>query len=163
MSVPSFSPKPTNEAVGLSQASIGDKIQGLLGPYHQYAISMFNTCSRGITHRSLTDTGGGYSLEGVGSPPTTPRPFQPTVSTFHLRAPPGLRLINPQFSKDLKRKQILNLVSGSLHSTSTATYHLSIALLTLSHIEIGLTRINMKVNLNTTRMSYNSYRLNAQS
>jgi hypothetical protein len=31
-SVPSFSPKPTDEAVGLSQAFVGDKLLGLLGP-----------------------------------------------------------------------------------------------------------------------------------
>jgi hypothetical protein len=38
---------PTNEAVGLSHASVDDKLLGLLGPYHQHAIGMFNTCSRG--------------------------------------------------------------------------------------------------------------------
>jgi hypothetical protein len=31
-SVPSFSPKPTDEVVGLSQASVSDKLLGLLGP-----------------------------------------------------------------------------------------------------------------------------------
>jgi hypothetical protein len=89
--IPSFSLKPTNEAVGLSQASADDKLLGLLGPYHQHVISTFNTCSRGPTHRSLIDRGGGYSLEGAGFPYTTPRPSQPTVSPFHLRAPPGLQ------------------------------------------------------------------------
>jgi hypothetical protein len=83
------------------------------------------------------------------------------IFTFHLRDPPDLRLINPPLLKDLKREQTLNLMSESLHSTSTATYHLSIALLTLSHKEIGLTRINRKVNLNTTMVPYN--RFNAQS
>jgi hypothetical protein len=34
---------PTNEAVGLSQASVDDKLLGLLGPYHQHAIGMLNT------------------------------------------------------------------------------------------------------------------------
>jgi hypothetical protein len=46
----------------------------LLGPYLQHAISIFNTCSRGPTHQSLTDTGGGYNLEGVGFPHHSPRP-----------------------------------------------------------------------------------------
>jgi hypothetical protein len=104
----------------------------------------------------------GYD-RGASFPHTTLRPSQLTVSTFHLRAPPGLRLINPPLPKDLKRKQTLNLASGNLHSTSTTTYHLSIALLMLSHKEIGLTRITRKVNLNMTMMPYNSYRLNAQS
>jgi hypothetical protein len=44
----------------------------LLGPYHQHAIGTFNTCSRGPTHRSLTDTGRGYNLGGAGLPHTTP-------------------------------------------------------------------------------------------
>jgi hypothetical protein len=53
-------------------------------------------------------------------------------------------------------------MSESLHSIFTAIYHLSIALLTVSHKEIGLTRINRKVNLNATTVPYNSYTLNAQ-
>jgi hypothetical protein len=57
---------------GQSQASINDRLLGLLGPYHQYAIGMFNTCSRGPTEPSLTDTGGGYNLRGAGFPRTTP-------------------------------------------------------------------------------------------
>jgi hypothetical protein len=90
-SVPSFSPKPTNEVVGLSQASVEDKLLGLLGPYHQHAIGSFNTCSWEPTHRSLIDIGGAYSREGVGFPHTTPGPSQPTVSPFHRGAPPGLQ------------------------------------------------------------------------
>jgi hypothetical protein len=54
-------------------------------------------------------------------------------------------------------------MSESLHSTSTTIYHLSIALLTVSDKEIGLTRINIKVNLNATTVPSNSYKLNAQS
>jgi hypothetical protein len=64
----------------------------LTGPYHRHAIGTFNTCSWGPTHRSLTDIGGGYSLGGTGLPQITPQPFQPAVSTFHLGAPPSLRL-----------------------------------------------------------------------
>jgi hypothetical protein len=89
-SIPSFSPEPTNEAVGLSQASVDDELLGLLGPYHQHAIGSFNTCSQEPTHQSLTDTGGDYILEGVGFPHTNPRPFQLTVFAFHLMVPPGL-------------------------------------------------------------------------
>jgi hypothetical protein len=89
-SVPSFSPEPTNEVGGVSQASVGDQLLGLPGLYHRHAISTFNTCSQGLTHRSLTDTGGGYNLGGAGLPYTTPRPSQPVVSTFHLRDTSGL-------------------------------------------------------------------------
>jgi hypothetical protein len=77
-----FSPNTTTEAVRLSQAPVDDKLLGLLGPYHQHAISMFNTYSRGPTYRSLTDTGGGYNLEGAGLPHLTPGPSQPMVLHF---------------------------------------------------------------------------------
>jgi hypothetical protein len=62
-SIPSFSPEPTNEAGGVSQAPVGDQLLGLPGPYHRHAIGTFNTCSRGSTHRSLTDTDGATNLE----------------------------------------------------------------------------------------------------
>jgi hypothetical protein len=81
------------------QASVDNQLLGLPSSYHRHAIVTFNTCSRGPTHRSLTDTGGGYSLEGVGFPHTTPQPSQLTVSPFHLRAPPSL-----QFNQDLSTK-----------------------------------------------------------
>jgi hypothetical protein len=48
---------------------------------YQHAISTFNTCSRGPTHRSLTNTGGGYNLWGTGLPHTTLWPSQSIVST----------------------------------------------------------------------------------
>jgi hypothetical protein len=75
---------------GQSQASIGNQLLGLPGPYHQYAIGTFNTCSQGPTHRSLTNTGGGYNLGGAGFPHTTRWPSQQPVSPFHLRPHPVL-------------------------------------------------------------------------
>jgi hypothetical protein len=81
-SIPSFSPEPAIKAVGVKPPSVGNQLLGLPGLYHRYAISTFNTCSRGPTHRSLTDTGGGYNLAGAVFPPTTPRPYQPAVSAF---------------------------------------------------------------------------------
>jgi hypothetical protein len=45
----------------------------LLSPYLQHVISTFNTCSRGSTHRSLTDIDGGYNLGGACLPHHTPR------------------------------------------------------------------------------------------
>jgi hypothetical protein len=63
---------PTNEAVGLSQASIDDKLLCLLGPYNQHAIGTLNTCSQRPTYRSLIDTGRGYNLEGADFSHTTP-------------------------------------------------------------------------------------------
>jgi hypothetical protein len=90
-SILSFSPTTANEAMGKRQASIDNQLIGLLGLYHQHAIGTFNTCSRGPTHRSLIDTGGGYDLEGAIFSHTSPRPSQLMVSPFHLRAPPGLQ------------------------------------------------------------------------
>jgi hypothetical protein len=81
-SVPSFSLEPTNETMGVSQAHVDDQLLGLPGPYRRYAIGTFNTCSRGPTHRSLTDIDGGYNLGGTGLPHTTHRPSQPIASTF---------------------------------------------------------------------------------
>jgi hypothetical protein len=122
-SIPSFSPEPTIEAMEVKPSSVDDRLLGLPGPYHRYAIGTFNTCSWGPIHRSLTDTGGGYSLEGVGFPQTSPRPSQPTIFTLHLRAPPGL-----QFNQDLQKIQSSSL--GNLWSSrglptiwpSTVTY-----------------------------------------
>jgi hypothetical protein len=84
------------------------------------------------------------------------------VPLIPLMASPGLRL-STTITIELEREQALNLASGSLHLTSTVTYHLSIALLTISHHKMGITRINRKVGLNATRVSISSYRLNAHS
>jgi hypothetical protein len=89
-SVPSFSPEPTNEAVEKAKHLSTAGYWACWAHKHHHAIGTFNTCSRGSTHRSLTDSGVGYSLEGVGFPHTTSWPSQPAVFTFHLRAPHGL-------------------------------------------------------------------------
>jgi hypothetical protein len=68
-----FSPNTAIEAVGLSQSSIDNRLLGLPGTYHWYAIGTFNTCSWKPTHRSLINTGGGYNLGGAGLSHTTPR------------------------------------------------------------------------------------------
>jgi hypothetical protein len=56
-------------------------------PIYQHAIGTFNTCSRGPSHRSLTDTGGGYNLRGASFSHTTPWSSHPAISTSHLRTP----------------------------------------------------------------------------
>jgi hypothetical protein len=122
----SFSPNIVIEAVRLSQASIDDRLLGLLGTYHQYTISTFNTCLRGSTHRSLTDTCGGYNIRCASCHITLPD-LNRWSSAFHLRAPPGLRLLIQQFPIQLGMKQTLNLTSENIHSTSTISYHLSIS------------------------------------
>jgi hypothetical protein len=77
---------------GVSHALDGDQLLGLSGPYHRHAIGTFNTCSRGPTHRSLTDTDGGYNLGGVGLPYTHSLTFPTSCLHFLLVAPSGLRL-----------------------------------------------------------------------
>jgi hypothetical protein len=86
-SVPSFSPNPTNEAVSLSQASVGDELLGLPGPYHQHAIGTFNTCSWVPTPRSLTDIGMGYHIKTSESPHHSPRPSLLSVPLVTLIGP----------------------------------------------------------------------------
>jgi hypothetical protein len=67
---------------------------------HQLTEPITSSCDRyiqyllagGLTHRFLTNTGMDYSLEGVDFSHITPRPFQPMILPFHLRAPPDLKL-----------------------------------------------------------------------
>jgi hypothetical protein len=54
---------------GFSQ--VVTQLHQLTGAIYQHAISMLNACSRESTHRSLTDTDGGYNLGGAGFPHTT--------------------------------------------------------------------------------------------
>jgi hypothetical protein len=66
----SLSSQPMKQ--GHNQAPVGDQLLALPGPYHRHAIGTFNTCSWGLTHWSLTDTGGGYNHGGVDLSHTTP-------------------------------------------------------------------------------------------
>jgi hypothetical protein len=69
---PSFSLNTTIEAVMKAKHLLKNGYNGLLGPLHQHVICMFNTFSREATHRSLTDTCGGYNLRGANLPHHTP-------------------------------------------------------------------------------------------
>jgi predicted nucleic acid-binding Zn ribbon protein len=68
-----FLSQDSHRISGGKAPSIDGRLLDLPDPYHRYAIDTFNTYSRGPTHRSLTDTGGGYN---------------------QLRVLPGLRLSN---------------------------------------------------------------------
>jgi hypothetical protein len=61
---------------------------------HQHTIGTFNTCSRGPTHRSLTDTSRRYNLGGADLPHTTPRSFQPIILHFSPKGPARSQVIN---------------------------------------------------------------------
>jgi hypothetical protein len=65
---------------------------GLLDPYLQHVISMFNTCSWVPTPQSLTNLGRGYNLRGAGFSHHSLRPSQSTLLCFALMAPSDLRL-----------------------------------------------------------------------
>jgi hypothetical protein len=159
-SVPSFSAKSTNEAVTLSQASVDDKLLGLLSLYHQHAIGTFNTCSRGPTHRSLTDIGGGYNLGGADLPHHTPRPFQPTVSTFHQRAPPGLQFNLVLSTKpEFEFKEPIVTMWSSDHSAIYRNLWLHLTITNNLSLAIGSTRIDQKVTLIQLEHQFNSYNL----
>jgi hypothetical protein len=124
---------------------------------------MFNTCSRVPTPRPLTDTGECYHIENLRIATTLSHPSLLRVPLIPLMAPPGLRISTQHLPIKWEREQALNLASGSLHSTSIVTYHLSIVLLTVSHHKMGVTRINRKEDLNVSTVSSNSYKHNAQA
>jgi hypothetical protein len=105
----------------------------LMNMLHQFTRFISPACDQyvqyllvGPTHR-LINMGRGYHLGDLGLPHHTPRPSQLMILCFPLRAPPGLRLTIQPLSPELKREQTLNLMSGTLHSTSTISYPQSIA------------------------------------
>jgi hypothetical protein len=106
-----------------SQTSFDSRLLGLPDAYHRHAIGTFNTYSRWLTHRSLTDTGGGYNLAGVGLP--TPLPDLPNQRsyTFHLMVLLGLRLSIQTLPTEIKKEQTLYLTSG----TSTLDFYGSLS------------------------------------
>jgi hypothetical protein len=159
-SVPSFSLKTTNEVVGKSQASVNNQLLGLLGIYHQYAIGIFNTCLRRPTHRSLTHTGGGYSLEGGSFPQSTLWPSQPIVFTFHLRAPPGLQFNHkPSIIPNFEFKGSMAATWSSDRSTIYHGLHLCLVIANDLYLAIGFTMIHKKIILMQLGYQFNSYNL----
>jgi hypothetical protein len=156
----SFSPNPVIEAVGLKQASVDGKLLDLPGSYHHHVIGTFNTCSQGSTHRSLTDTVGGYNLEGADLPHHTLRPSQPTASTFHLRAPSGLQFNHkPSIKSRFKFKEHIAATWSSDHSTIYRGLHLCLAIATDLSLAIGFIRIDRKVILIQLVYQSNTYNL----
>jgi hypothetical protein len=103
-SIVSFSPEPTNEAVGAKPTFCWRPATRLIEAisltcyrYIQYLLAKTNPSVLNWHRR-------GYNLGGVGLSHTTPQPSQPTVFTFHLRAPPSL-----QFNQNLSDKPKLSL------------------------------------------------------
>jgi hypothetical protein len=123
-----FSPKIAIEPVGLSQAPVDDQLLGLSDSYHRHVISTFNTCSRVSTPRSLTNTGGGYHIENLRIATSLSQHFLSEGSTDPSNDVVRSQIIQTTFYHfNWRGKQALNPMSGSLHPTSTVTYHLRIA------------------------------------
>jgi hypothetical protein len=127
------------------QTLVDSRLLGLLGPYHRHVIGMFNTCSRGPTHQSLTDTGRGYHLGGASLPQTTPRPSQPAVSTFHLRAPPGLQINHELLYQSFEFKGPMAATWSFDHSAIHRSLHLCLAIANDLSLVIRVARIDRKV------------------
>jgi hypothetical protein len=81
-----------------SQTSVDSRLLGLPSPYHRYATSTFNTCSRVPTPQSLTDTGRGYHIENIEIATALSPPFPSEGFTDPLMSPPGLRLSRQYFT-----------------------------------------------------------------
>jgi hypothetical protein len=101
---PSFSTNIVIEAVMKPKHLLMICYISFLGPYLQHVISTFNTCSRGLTHWSLTDIGGATILEVPAYHITLPDLPNRWSSSFHLRASPSLRLNIQQLTIDLKKE-----------------------------------------------------------
>jgi hypothetical protein len=120
----------SQRAVRKSQAPVDNRLLGLPDPYHRHAISMFNTCSRGLTERSLIDTGGGYNIGGVGLPHTHSPIFPTNCPHFSLMAPPGLHF-NQVLANRLKClvfKEPMATTWRFDHSTIYRSLHLHLAI-----------------------------------
>jgi hypothetical protein len=106
-SIPSFSPKPINEAVDLSQAT---RLTGPVSPgYDRYVQYLLAGANPSVLNRHRR----GYNLAGVGLPTPLPGLLNRWFYTFHLMAPPGLELSIQTFPTEIKREQILNLTCGT--------------------------------------------------
>jgi hypothetical protein len=105
---------------------------------------MFNACSWGPTHQSLTDIDGGYNLGGASFPRTTLWPSQPAVSTFHLSAPSSLQFNQalPKVPK-FKFKDPIAVAWSFDHSAIYCDLHLCLA--------IHSTPIDLMQNYNITK------------
>jgi hypothetical protein len=121
---PSFSPSTAIEAVMKAKHLLTNRLHRFTGPispardrYIQYLHvganpSVLNWHRRGLRCRLSTYHSPTFPTNGLH---------------FSPKGPTGLRLSINSLPPDLKGDQALNLTSGSLHSTSIVTYHLSIA------------------------------------
>jgi hypothetical protein len=124
---------------------------------------MFNTCSWGPSHRSLTDTDESYNLGGVGFPLYNPRHSQSMVLHFppkgSVRSP--VYKISPTIPK-FRFKESMATTWYSDYSDIYCNLHLHLATAIDLSLTIGLTRQSRKVNL-SNYASTQLLQLNVQS
>jgi hypothetical protein len=121
---------------------------------------MFNTCSQGPTHLSLTDTDGGYNLGGVDFLHHTPHPSQPTA----LRLPSkglawSLVYKIPPTNLKFKIKEHMAVTWSSDHTTIYHGLHLCLAKAIGLTLAIGFIMMDQKVILMHVGHQFNSYNL----
>jgi hypothetical protein len=112
------------------------------------------------THRSLTDTSGGYRLEGIDFPHTTLRPSQPSVLPF----PPKGPVRSPVYLKSTTgfKVQVKGPMAATWSSNHSAIYRnlrLCLAITNDLSLVIGSSRIDHKVTLMQLGHQFNSYNL----
>jgi hypothetical protein len=119
-----------HDNLGVGERGFGQvitQLHQLTGLRYQHAIGTFNTCSRVPTHWFLTDTGGSYNFGGASFPYHTPWPSQSTVLQFPPKGSTRSQVNHSTLPTGVKEDQTINLASGTLHPTSTISYHLRIA------------------------------------
>jgi hypothetical protein len=132
-----------------------------MDPYHQHAISTFDTYSRVPTPQSLTDTAEGYHTENLGIATTLFLSFPSECST----GPPSWhRPVSILFN--IKHTFQGSSLKGSMvatwsfdHSAIYCNIHLCLAIARGLSLAIGSTRVDWKVSLMQLRHQFNSYNL----
>jgi hypothetical protein len=119
-------PNTTIEAVCLSQITVDEHDNRLTRPispacdqYIQYLLTRANSSVLNWHRR-------GGNPGGADFPHLNPQPSQPMDLHIPPKSPARYQVINP-IPIELEMEQTINLMSGSLHSTSTRSYHLNIA------------------------------------
>jgi hypothetical protein len=128
---PASLPSQPMKQWGQSQAFISSWLLGLLDPYHQYAIGMFNTCSQVPTPRSLTDTGRGYHIENLRIATTLSPPFHSEGSTDPPNWPRSVSTFNQVLTtkpKFLSFKEPMAATWSFDHSAIYRSLHLRLAI-----------------------------------
>jgi hypothetical protein len=124
-------------------------------------IGTFNTCLWGPTERSLTDTGGGYNLEGACLPHTHSPTFPTSCLPFRLVAPPGLQFNQfPHLNQALSFKDPMAAAWSSNHSAIYRSLHLRLAITNDLSLVVGHKDRSETLH-NATRASNQLLQLNA--